>query len=326
MTELLKDLSFGPVYGHDDAQKLLLDALDSGKLHHGWMFNGPRGIGKFRLALQFAAALLSNQTNQLDIDATDHTAHLILNNSHPDLRILQCPFDDKGKQKSEIPVASIRDLIKFFSLRPAMGGWRIAIIDSLDEMNRNGENALLKTLEEPPPKSLIILVVHGEAHVLPTIRSRCRTLRMNLLAEGAGVRALVGTGLMEAEARDSLSYAPGRPGKALLLRAADARAAARSARTAVNKLSGLGFPELSEALSTASKSPQAFDAAFSTLCSMAYKSAKNAETPLEAGAWAQTHESLIDLAAETKALNQDKSQAVANAIMQLQRTGRMVSR
>ncbi|ACT59318.1 hypothetical protein [Hirschia baltica] len=318
--------SFGPVIGHDDAQAEILEALRSGRMHHGWMFTGPRGIGKFRTAMQFAAALLSGETGTLDIDEANHTAHLMLNNSHPDLRIVQRPFDDKGKQKAEIPVASIRDLIKFFSLRPAMGGWRIAIIDALDEMNRNGENALLKTLEEPPAQCLIILIVHGEAQVLPTIKSRCRNLRFNPLSEAEGVTALVNTGMLEADAKDTLSYAPGRPGIAMKLKSSDARTAARSARSAASKPSGIDFRQLSEVLTSAAKSPEAFDAAFSSLCAVAYKSAKNADDALSAGAWAQTHENLIALAAETKALNQDKSQAVANAITQIQRTGRLVSR
>ncbi len=318
-----KDLSFGPVQGHLDAQSELLEALQSGRMHHGWMFSGPRGVGKYRLALQFAAALLSGHRDSLNIQSDDHTAHLIINNSHPDLRVVQRPFDDKGKQKAEIPVSSIRDLTKFFSLRPAMGGWRIAIIDALDEMNRNGENALLKTLEEPPPQSLIILVVHGEAQVLPTIKSRCRSLKLGSLAEDEAVKALVGAGLEQSDARDALSYAPGLPGKALKLKSAEARAAARTARNAVSRIGSLDFKQLSEMLSSASKSPDSFDAAFHSLCNFAYQSAKRTDNPLAAGEWAQTHENLIALAAETKALNQDKSQAVANAVMQLQRTGRL---
>ncbi len=318
--------SFGPVYGHETAKAELEDALSTHRMHHGWMFKGPRGIGKFRLAMQFAAAILSGKSNSLNVDDSDQIAHLMLNDSHPDLRIIQRPFDDKGKQKAEIPVSSLRELIKFFSLRPAMGGWRVAIIDSLDELNRNGENAILKTLEEPPPKCLIILVVHGEAQVLPTIRSRCRVLRMDLLDQSNGQQALEKIGLSSDEAKDTLSYAPGRPGIALKLKSPDARQAARIAKSAASRPSGIDFKQLSEVISSASKSPEAFDAAFSSLCSVAYAAAKKSDSTIAAGAWAQTHESLIALAAETKALNQDKSQAVANAIMQIQRTGRQVSR
>ncbi len=318
--------NFGPVYGHETAQMELLTSVSTGRMHHGWMFNGPRGIGKFRLALQFAATLLSGKIDCLDMQADDREAHLILNNSHPDLRIIQRPYDDKGKQKSEIPVSSIRQLIKFFSLRPAMGGWRIAIIDSLDEMNRNGENALLKTLEEPPPKSLIILVVHGETPVLPTIKSRCRMLRFAPLEDESALRALTNVGMKEADAKDALSYAPGRPGKAILLKSAEARSAARAARSAALQHKSIDFRELSEVLTNASKSSEAFDAAFSSLCTVAYTAAKMADNPIKAGAWAQAHESLVSLSAEAKLLNQDKSQAVSNAIMQLQRTSRMVGR
>ena len=318
--------SFGQVFGHDAAKAELIDAFTTGRLHHGWMFKGTRGIGKFRLAMQFAAAILSGDNITLDMDENDHIAHLMRNGSHPDLRIVQCPFDDKGKQKAEIPVSTLRELIKFFSLRPAMGGWRVAIIDSLDELNRNGENAILKTLEEPPPKCLIILIVHGEAQVLPTIRSRCRVLRLEQLDKLDAEKALENIGLSPDDAKETLGYAPGRPGIALKLKSPEARQSARTARSAASHSSRIDFKHLSEVLTSASKSTEAFDAAFSSLCGVAYSEAKKADSAVAAGTWAQTHQNLIALAAETKALNQDKSQAVANAIMQIQRTGRQVSR
>ena len=168
----------GPVIGHEDAKRRFLDAASSDKLHHGWMLQGPRGIGKARLALQFAAHLLgaSAQGSPLSADAENAVGRLIVAGSHPDLRIIRVPIDEKGKAKTEIPVDAVRELAGFFALRPAMGGWRIAIIDAVDELNRFGANAILKTLEEPPPRAVLFLVSHGERAPPPTVRSRCRVI------------------------------------------------------------------------------------------------------------------------------------------------------
>ena len=115
---------------------------------------------------------------------------LVLAGSHPDLRVIRRPVDDKGKRKSEIPVDSVRELAEFFAMRPAMGGWRVAIIDAVDEMNRHGENAILKTLEEPPNRAVLFLISHGEQLLLPTVRSRCRVLRCGALGEHETMSAL----------------------------------------------------------------------------------------------------------------------------------------
>src|SRR5262245_22800098 len=108
---------FGPVINHDAVKREWLAASASGRMHHGWLLRGPRGVGKARLALQFAANLLgADPQNQLGVTAEAHVGRLMAAGTHPDLRVIRRPIDDKGKQKSEIPVDSVRDLSQFFSL------------------------------------------------------------------------------------------------------------------------------------------------------------------------------------------------------------------
>ena len=111
----------GPLIGHAEAVADLEHAIKDDRMHHGWMFSGPRGIGKARLALLFATAILSGRKT-LEYVLDDKTTHLIETGAHPDFKLIARPFDDKGKQKTEIPVESIRKLSHFYSLRPAMGG------------------------------------------------------------------------------------------------------------------------------------------------------------------------------------------------------------
>jgi DNA polymerase-3 subunit delta' len=202
-------------------------------MHHGWLLRGPRGVGKARLALQFAAFLLGGQSPpELSVDADDKVGRLIIAGSHPDLRIIRVPVDDKGKAKTEIPVDTVRELADFFALRPAMGGWRVAIIDAVDELNRFGANAILKTLEEPPPRAVLFLIAHGERALPPTVRSRCRVLPCGPLSERETIAALELAQMPRARAEELAKASPGRPGRALAVQGPDADAASDAIRGA----------------------------------------------------------------------------------------------
>ena len=139
-------------------------------MHHAWLLCGQRGIGKANLAHSFARRLL-------DIPGDNDT-----NVAHPDLLVLEREWDDKRKRrKSFISVENVRRVSDFFAKSAARNGWRACIIDSVDEMNLNAANALLKILEEPPRQSLFLLVSHQPERLLPTLLSRCRRLRLNPL-------------------------------------------------------------------------------------------------------------------------------------------------
>ena len=181
--------------GQDRAEQTLRRAYDSGRLAHAWLLHGPRGIGKATLAYRFARftlargvglnlALPEGDSGTLAIDENDPVSRRVATGAHADLMTVERAWDDKRKRiRDEIVVADVRALSSFFAMTPAEGGWRVAIIDAADEMNRNAANAVLKILEEPPRRSLLLLVSHAPGRLLPTIRSRCRKLALDPLTE-----------------------------------------------------------------------------------------------------------------------------------------------
>jgi DNA polymerase-3 subunit delta' len=192
--------------GQTAAQSAFLDAFNSARLHHAWMISGPRGVGKATLAWKIARFLLATPDDDggmfapapptsLDI-ADDHpVARRLTALSEPRLFLLRRPYDEKTERlKTDITVDEVRRMKSFFSLSAADGGRRVAIVDSLDEMNPSAANALLKLLEEPPPKVTFLLITHQPARLLPTIRSRCRELRLGPLDAGDLSDALTAAG------------------------------------------------------------------------------------------------------------------------------------
>ncbi len=182
------------LHGQAAAEAELLSAFATGRLHHAWMLAGPKGIGKATLAWRLARFLLATPKDDggmfaapppssLDI-APDHpVARRLLQLAEPRHFLLRRSANDKETALSQvISVDDLRKMKSFFTLSAADGGRRTAIIDSLDEMNPASSNALLKLLEEPPANVTLILVAHQPARLLPTIRSRCRVLRLLPLA------------------------------------------------------------------------------------------------------------------------------------------------
>jgi DNA polymerase III subunit delta' len=187
--------------GHEAAEKTMLAAHASGRLHHAWLMAGPRGIGKATLAWRFARFLLCGQqqgglfgggaADGLDVAADAPGRSLVEARSHPDLFHLRRTLNpDTGRMRAEIAVDDVRELGAFMHMTPAMGRWRVAIVDSADEMNRNSANAVLKVLEEPPPNAVLLIVAHAPGRLLPTIRSRCRRLALHPLADDIMTRLL----------------------------------------------------------------------------------------------------------------------------------------
>ena len=197
------------LFGHEEAERTLLDAFHKGRLAHAWLLSGPKGIGKATLAYRFARFLLAKgdgkkgkglfvedlskaNPDSMFVDGEDPVFGRIAAGSHADLKSIERRFDEKkGKFKTEIIVEDMRSITSFFSLSSAEGGWRVIVIDSADEMNSNSANALLKALEEPPPKAILLLVCHNHGRLLPTIRSRCRKLGLSALNEGVVVKLLL---------------------------------------------------------------------------------------------------------------------------------------
>ena len=177
--------------GHEAAERHILEAVGSGRMPHAWLLCGPRGIGKSTLAHRFARFLLAGESAgglfggppSLSVDMELPSIRRMRAGGHADFRRIERSLDDRGRLRRDVVIDDVRDLGEFMHLTPAEGGWRIAVIDAADEMNRNASNALLKVLEEPPRRAILILVAHAPGRLLPTIRSRCRKLKLRPLAD-----------------------------------------------------------------------------------------------------------------------------------------------
>ena len=184
--------------GHDAAEATLLSAWNAGKLPHAWLIAGPRGIGKATLAYRFARFVLAEGAkpaggglfgapaapSSLALSPADPVFRRVASSGHSDLGVAERTSNPKtGKMRSEIVVDDVRGLVQFLRMTPAEGAWRVVVVDAADEMNTEGANALLKALEEPPDQALLLLVTHAAGRLLPTIRSRCRMLFLQPLAD-----------------------------------------------------------------------------------------------------------------------------------------------
>lgn len=217
-----------PIIGNDAARAEFVSALRSGSVHHGWLITGPEGIGKASFARRAALRLLAEAAapgglaDGIDVPPEHPTARLFASGSHPDYRELaRLPKDpDKPGENlaRSIPIAQVRALGGMFAVKPSMSFRRVVMIDSIDDVERPGAaNALLKSLEEPPAGTIFLLVSHTPGRLLPTIRSRCRTLRFAPL-EATQVAAVVRRRMPDADPAeiDALVRAGGgSPGRAL---------------------------------------------------------------------------------------------------------------
>jgi DNA polymerase-3 subunit delta' len=176
--------------GHGDAEQAMLDAYQGGRMPHAWLIGGPSGIGKATLAYRLARFVLAHpdaraiaSARSLAIDANHPTARRIASQAHPDLLILQRTENEKGVLRTVIRVDDVRRTIGFFGSTAGEGGWRVCIVDRADELQYpQAANALLKVIEEPPPRSLFLLVSDAPGRLLPTIRSRCRRIDLRPLS------------------------------------------------------------------------------------------------------------------------------------------------
>ena len=186
------------LFGHRDAETTLLNAYRGGRIPHAWLMGGAQGIGKATLAYRMARFVLAHPdpltagvqaAETLEVDVSHPVARHVAAGAHGGLLTLERTLNDKGVMRTVITVDETRETISFFGSTAAVDGWRVCIVDTVDELNPNAANALLKVLEEPPQRSLFLLVSHAPARVLPTIQSRCRKLPLRPLAVSDVVRA-----------------------------------------------------------------------------------------------------------------------------------------
>ena len=187
------------LHGQAEAERALLEAYRGRRFHHAWLIAGPAGIGKATLAYRMARFVLAHpdprtpavqRATSLQVDADHPVARRIAAQAHGDLLVLERTINEKtNRLRQDIQVDDVRRTVTFFGSTAGEGGWRVAIVDAVDELNREGANALLKVLEEPPRRAVLLLVSHSAARVLPTIRSRCRLLALRPLLATEVARA-----------------------------------------------------------------------------------------------------------------------------------------
>ncbi|MDC1383551.1 AAA family ATPase [Candidatus Puniceispirillum sp.] len=215
------------VIGHNVFFDMLNKLVVNGQMHHAWLFTGPRGIGKASVARLAAAWLLSEQdvnssffgaeTGHFSVSVNDPGANQVFNGAHPDFLSISPNLDDN--KSGQIKIDQIRNMIPFMAHKPSRGRWRVVLIDSMDEVNRNGANAMLKFLEEPPENVVIFLISSRPGQLPSTIRSRCRVFRFSSLEESL-CRSVLTTLLPKTDPEniDFLSkLSAGAPGRAVCL-------------------------------------------------------------------------------------------------------------
>lgn len=223
------------LFGHDTQIAAFLAAAESGRPHHAWLLTGPRGIGKAQFARTAAARLLADASvfpsagSAFAIPEDHAAARLLAAGSHPDFRVLERLTNEKtGTLARSITVDQIRHLRTLFATAPSMGNRRVIIIDSVDDLEKGGANALLKSLEEPPASTIFFLVSHAPGRLLPTIRSRCRVLAFRPLEAAAMDAALIDSIPDVAKRAASIDVAHGIPATALMMAALDMGAVEKS--------------------------------------------------------------------------------------------------
>ncbi len=325
MTDLISPQERSQQIGRADLEASLRRTMATGALTHGWIIAGGQGAGKATLAYRIARGVLAptDLANPATFDTVEdsRTFRQIAQGAYPDLFVAERLWNEKtSKYQSEITVETIRKLIQFMSHTPALGGARVAIIDTADDLNRNAANALLKVLEEPPANTLLLLLSAAPGRLLATIRSRCRRIDLREVSAPEICALLEEEGLASgAEAERIADHADGRPGYALKL-AAEGGATALSLADAFLQ-AGRKNGEVGAVASKFSARTSAeewgffIDAVGSALTAAARSAARGnelegplmgARPPALIDAW----ERLSSLGARGEALNLDRSQIV----------------
>ena len=316
--------------GHEAAEGAFEASRARGRLHHAWLLTGPEGVGKATFAYRAARRLLGAPADPaygvLGASPDHPVSRQIIAHAHPDLFVLERLGED-GKLRKVIPVDEARGLSEFFSKSPASAPHRVAIVDAADDLNVNAANALLKTLEEPPARGVLLMVSHAPGRLLATIRSRCRRLAfspLSLEAAAAFVRER-----QEVSAEDALRLARmagGAPGRALALAGANAIAVDDAARALID-----GLPRVDEAMALSladrfrgGEGQAQFNLLFDRLAErvrrLAVERAAQGVGGLER--WAQAWETLQRLPREAEALNLDRADALFTALAELRQAAR----
>ncbi|WP_308721062.1 DNA polymerase III subunit delta' [Komagataeibacter xylinus] len=309
--------------GHDAAWREFQAVMRTGRLHHAWLLAGPEGIGKASMAFLMARALLR---------AEDHDSPVgrrVTAGTHADLLVIARGMDEKrNRLRREIVGDDIRPIGAFLRRTAAEGGWRVVIVDGAEYMNRTAANAILKILEEPPERAILILTTAVPGRLLPTIRSRCRVLGLSAL-DDATMRAVLAA-MPDAPPADEIEaiipLAHGAPGKALELLGGDGPALSQLVAGVMAGTAGEGAEY--DIAAQVTKRENDFCVFFDLLCDAISQKARAlaADTDrvqtadLRPARLALLWQDMMRLRAETEQFNLDKQQAVLTALARVSET------
>ncbi len=316
--------------GQEAAETAFEEARARSRLHHAWLLTGPQGVGKATFAYRAARRLLgapADPSRGLLGSSPDHpVSRQMAARAHPDLLVIERVGED-GKPRKVIPVDDARKLGEFFSKSPASAPHRVAIVDAADDLNPNAANALLKTLEEPPPNGVLLMVSHAPGRLLPTIRSRCRRLAFQPLGQDATATFLQARLDITAEDAHRLAkMAGGAPGRAMTLAAAEALVLDDAARAILADL-----PRVDDAMALSladrfrgGEGASQFSLLFERLGERVHAFAAERAVMGQGGldGWARAWETLQRLPREVEALNLDRTDALFTALGELRQAAR----
>jgi DNA polymerase-3 subunit delta' len=300
------------------------DAIGRGRLHHAWLFTGPEGLGKasfaFRAARRLLGAKADDRFGPLGADPDDSVCRLISSRSHPDLLVLE--RSGEGVRRV-IPVDEARRLPEFFSKAPALGPYRVAIIDAVDDFNANGANAVLKTLEEPSARGVLFLISHAPGRLLPTIRSRCRTLSFRAWPDATISAFMQEQGFDTADAERIAAMAQGSPGRAMALAQGKALEIDRMALDIVSGAVAFPNPALAGVADgfRGGEGALRFALFVDRLAGAVRQTAKQAE-PRAAARWGELWDRLASTPARVEGLNLDRGDAFWSLVRDVAATAR----
>lgn len=318
--------------GQDETLMRAARTIRSGRVPQGLLIAGPPGVGKATLAYRIARYLLkygatADGPDDLGVPADDRVSLQVTAKSHPGLKVLKRGLNpETGRLMTVLSVAEIRSLSGFFGLTSGAGGWRIAIVDTADDMNDAAANALLKALEEPPPRAMLMLLAHAPGRLLPTIRSRCQRLMLRPLSAGdLDAELLQRMPDLAADARASvIRFAGGSLGVALQVAAGEGLMLAGEADRLID---GAAEPDLDALMALADRIARTKDGLETFGDFLALTLADRIRARAHSGAqnlksWMIAWEKLRDSFVRTSALHLDARQTILSAGRMLAETAR----
>ena len=346
--------------GHEVAEASLLQAFNAGRLPHAWLITGPRGVGKATLAYRFArflfaegpfdkngaggSGLFAAPATSLAVAPSHQAFRLVATGAHPDLLVVERGYDPRRKrQRREIVADDARAVGDFLHLTSSQGGWRVVLVDGADTMNPHAANSLLKILEEPPKNTVLLLASDNPARLLPTIRSRCRTLTLKPLEEAAIIQLLQGfrPGLSDEERAALARLGEGSIGRALELAAGDGLAIYNFIINILERIPNLnlellhGFAErmtrsggedsfalMTELLPAEIARLVTSAAQGSAMAAAEDRVRRNLAGRRSLDQWVAVWEKLTNLFAQAEGINLDRKQVVLNAFFALEEAAR----